>query len=454
MRQPRTGEKKELNKLARLNTLAKQNVSNGGSRTELEDGIAMSEFTYQYDIFLSYASEDRERIRLLVERLMAKRWTVWWDQRIPTGREYDEFIEEQLDTSRSVVVVWSSISVTKRWVKTEAGEGLSRKVLFPVMIDQVKIPLEFRRVQAANLTQWQGNEHDEAWEKLIHDLTTLLGEPATKASFNKKNIREAKPRSSKEGGRDTPQQGGKKIPAKSREVVVPSFHENAWTHPIPNGMVLIPTGPFLYGDEKREVTIDHDYYMDVHPVTNAAYRKFIEAGGYDNQTYWSQEGWQWQTSETITQPTFWDNKQFNGPDQPVVGVSYYEAEAYATWAGKRLPTEQEWEKAARGTDGREYPWGEEFDADRCANSVKGERKQPTPVGTFPEEASPFGCQDMAGNVVEWCASWFNEKKEGRVLRGGAWFLVNPEDFRCAVRDYYDPRDRDGLIGFRCAQDAP
>ena len=100
--------------------------------------------TFQHDIFLSYASEDRERIT----------WSVWWDQRIPTGREFDEFIEEKLEASKSVVVVWSNTSIKKRWVKTEAQEGLDRNVLFPVKIDEVKIPLEFRRLKAANLIQW------------------------------------------------------------------------------------------------------------------------------------------------------------------------------------------------------------------------------------------------------------------------------------------------------------
>ncbi|MCA9448342.1 MAG: SUMF1/EgtB/PvdO family nonheme iron enzyme, partial [Candidatus Omnitrophica bacterium] len=164
--------------------------------------------------------------------------------------------------------------------------------------------------QVVDLRDWTGNRKDGDWLRLIERLRSVLG------STTSKNV-----------GRS------------------------------PEGMVRIPKGPFLYGDEKREVTINHDYYMDVYPVTNGAYRKFIEGSGYENQTYWSEEGWQWRTSETITKPRFWDDERFNGPDQPVVGVSYYEAEAYAKWAGKRLPTEQEWEKAARGTDGRKYPWG-------------------------------------------------------------------------------------------------
>ncbi|MCA9464198.1 MAG: SUMF1/EgtB/PvdO family nonheme iron enzyme [Nitrospira sp.] len=215
----------------------------------------------------------------------------------------------------------------------------------------------------------------------------------------------------------------------------------------PEGMVRIPKGSFLYGDDRIKENLTYEFWIDIHPVTNRQFAQFLKAGGYDNQAYWSGEGCKWRTEENITKPEYWDDEQFNQPDQPVVGVSYYEAEAYAKWAGKRLPTEQEWEKAARGTDGREYPWGEEFDADRCATSVKGKRKQPTPVGTFPEGASPFGCQDMAGNVWEWCASWYDSDKDSRVLRGGSWNYFNPEFFRCAIRDYSFPRNRFNLSGF-------
>lgn len=194
--------------------------------------------------------------------------------------------------------------------------------------------------------------------------------------------------------------------------------------------------------------------MDSNPVTNEVFAQFIKAGGYETESYWTEEGWQWRKEEKITKPAFWDHDEFNQPDQPVVGVSYFEGEAYAKWAGKRLPTEQEWEKAVRGTDGREYPWGENFDANRCASSVKKKREGTAPVGSHPEGQSPYGCQDMAGNVWEWCASWYDADKDTRVLRGGSWGDDDPEDFRCAVRDVNYPRVRDLGIGFRCAQDAP
>lgn len=225
-------------------------------------------------------------------------------------------------------------------------------------------------------------------------------------------------------------------------------------HQVPEGMVFIPKGPFLYGDEKTEISIDHDFFMDSNPVTNEAFAQFIKAGGYETESYWTEEGWQWRKKENIQQPKYWNDKEWNQADHPVVGVSYYEAEAYAKWAGKRLPTEQEWEKAARGTDGRKYPWGEEFDARRCGSSVGESRHRTTPVGSYPEGQSPYGCQDMAGNVWEWCASWSDQKRKYRVLRGGSWYDYNLENFRCAHRYIDIPRIRYVNFGFRCAQVAP
>lgn len=187
----------------------------------------------------------------------------------------------------------------------------------------------------------------------------------------------------------------------------------------PPGMVRIPKGPFLYGDKKARVVIDHDYWIDKFPVTNEKYRAFIEVNGYGTEAYWSPYGWKWKTENNITGPAYWNDPTWNKEDHPVVGVSYYEAEAYARWAGKRLPTEQEWEKAARGEDGREYPWGEEFDKNKC-NGGESDIDHTTPVTQYPNGVSPYGCFDMAGNVWEWCSSWYDESSGLHVVRGGSW----------------------------------
>ena len=217
----------------------------------------------------------------------------------------------------------------------------------------------------------------------------------------------------------------------------------------PANMVLIPKGPFLYGDAKITQTIEKDFYIDIYPVTNQQYDSFIRAGGYDTEALWSKVGWGWKKRRELSQPKYWGDPEWNQPDHPVVGVTYFEAEAFAKWAGKRLPTEQEWEKAARGTHGLVYPWGDQFDKERC-NSEQSGIKGTTPVTKYVNGVSPYGCYDMAGNVWEWTSSW---KGDLVVLRGGSW-CYGPVYLRCsegdagASRRYSDRND-----GFRCAQDA-
>jgi TIR domain len=122
------------------------------------------------DIFISYASADRERARLLADALAQKGWSVWWDRTIPPGKEFDQVIEEALDAAKCVVVLWSKTSTASTWVKTEAAEAMRRKILVPALIDETKIPLEFRRLQAADLSQWQGEHSHPELEKFSRSI--------------------------------------------------------------------------------------------------------------------------------------------------------------------------------------------------------------------------------------------------------------------------------------------
>jgi formylglycine-generating enzyme required for sulfatase activity len=217
--------------------------------------------------------------------------------------------------------------------------------------------------------------------------------------------------------------------------------------------VLVPGGAFNYGvsqDRVKELlqqlketpdpifetefphqTVEiRDCYIDKFPVTNRRYDKFIRATKHPAPLYWADLKW-------------------GGPDQPVVGISYRDAQAYAAWADKRLPTEEEWERAARGTDERIWPWGNEFDSKRC-NSREWSEARTTPVGRFATGASPTGAHDMAGNVWELTSG--NWEGFGKAIRGGSY--KNSAIYcRCTCRHGIDPDLKGSTwLGFRCAMD--
>jgi formylglycine-generating enzyme required for sulfatase activity len=207
---------------------------------------------------------------------------------------------------------------------------------------------------------------------------------------------------------------------------------------VPQGMVWVPPGPFIYGEGEgtRVVRLEQGVFVARTPVTNAQYARFVAVTGH-------------------RPPQHWKGKAPPGAmrDQPVVYVSWHDAKAYAEWAGVRLLTEQEWEKAARGIDGRVYPWGDVFDPTRC-NTVESGIGTTTPVGRYsPDGDSPCGCADMAGNVWEWTASEWEPGSEFRVLRGGS-FILSGVIARCAVRFRGPPSRRLRLGGVRVGVAAP
>ena len=210
-------------------------------------------------------------------------------------------------------------------------------------------------------------------------------------------------------------------------------------------MVEVPAGKFQYGDEKKPVTIEKSFEIDVYPATNAQFEKFIRAGGYENRNYWDEEEQEWRQENNIILPRFWDNEEWNQPDHPVVGMNFHELKIYAKWAGKELPTEEQWERAARGTDGREYPWEGGFDKEKC-NTFESGIEKTTRVTRYPNGISPVGCYDMAENVWEWTRSEYD--RSSYVLRSSSW-LYFYEDARCAARIRNYPLIRINNVGFRC-----
>jgi len=258
-------------------------------------------------------------------------------------------------------------------------------------------------------------------------------------------------------------------------------------------MILIPEGEFIMGaiEEKDQSAREFEkpshkvpldvYYIDKYPVTNQKYMLFMEKTGYKPLTIQGTAAW-------------WDKCFDQGKENhPVVGITWKDADEYCRWAGKSLPTEAEWEKAARGTEGLMYPWGNEWDKDKCNNMhITREKIEPflkerhekgkdywydtamenrirtgtLPVWAFPEGASPYGVMDMAGNVWEWCNDWYldiyysevleanpqgAEGGEFKVLRGGSWFNSGkPYYFRTSFRSWHMPDYGNYYWGFRCA----
>lgn len=208
----------------------------------------------------------------------------------------------------------------------------------------------------------------------------------------------------------------------------------------------IPAGPFLMSEDKHEIWVEESE-IGRYPITNQQYKEFIEAGGYQTRDWWSTEGWNWRGLKNVSEPRFWNDSNWNESSKPVIGISWYEAEAYCNWAQQRLPQEVEWEKAARGQDGRLYPWGDSADIEQ-ANVAELDLETSSYVGLFPNGASPYGLLDVAGNVWEWTSS---RMEDGRcILKGGCW-SARIEHARCSYSFGLNPESRDANVGFRTAR---
>lgn len=245
-----------------------------------------------------------------------------------------------------------------------------------------------------------------------------------------------------------------------------------------NQWVSIEAGEFWMGAEKRKGSPNYDpearageapahkvwvsaFEVGRFPVTVAEYAPFVSSGGYKAEKLWAAGGF-----GDFDQPLDWQ-AQLRYPNRPVTRVSWFEASAYAASIGVRLPTEAEWERAARlGRDGEHYPWGSGKPDATLANFDQ-RVGNPTPVGLYPDGATKAGLLDVAGNVWEWCGDWYDKKYyassperdpqgppegEGRVIRGGSWGYYGPRDLRCSGRLRYVPVGRLNVVGFRCVRE--
>ncbi len=265
--------------------------------------------------------------------------------------------------------------------------------------------------------------------------------------------------------------------------------------PPPSGEVFVPGGPFVMGTDADPFAYDNErpahvvdlpaFRIDAGPVTNGRFLEFVLEGGYGRPELWEAEGWAWREENDVGHPQFWvpEGRDWSRVrfgfhedlplDEPVQHVCWYEADAFARWAGKRLPTEEEWEKAASWTpEGvkRRYPWGDQAPtAGGGPANLGGGLYRPAPVGAYPDGASAYGCHQMVGDVWEWTASDFEpypgfasfpyrEYSEVffgpsyKVLRGGSW-ATSPAAVRNTFRNWDYPIRRQIFSGFRCARPA-
>ncbi len=237
------------------------------------------------------------------------------------------------------------------------------------------------------------------------------------------------------------------------------------------GMVLIPAGEFTMGSDKTDPAPPKGFvmlkprYLDEHPAHNVN----VPAFWIDAYEVTSAQYLEFVQRTKHAQPPFWEKGRYPSGtgEHPVTQVTWADARAYCAWRDKRLPAEAEWEKAARGRDGREFPWGSEFDAKK-ANTGLSTQQGLTPVGSFASGKSPYGVYDMVGNVWEWVEDWYQPYagstytsdyfgERMKVIRGGGWEGTHhdsPHQYRAAYRFFAPPNLPLGDGGFRCAKDAP
>ena len=393
-------------------------------------------------IFLSYASQDREVARAIERDLTEQGHDVFFDRDdLPPGQEFHARIRRAIQESHLLIFLITpdavdagSYSVSEIEIAEKAWRRASGRLL-PVLLRPTPIESIPRFVRSVTFLETTGNI-PAAVAAAVHRL---------ESSRTRKRVITV---------------GGAAVTLKLLALAAWRLSNREPDTEIAGRdgapAVLIPEGTFTMGDDEaspqRQVYVGA-FYMDRFEVTTGRYAEFLAATGLEERPY------EW---ELLTLPI--------GEDLPVVGVDWNEARASCDWAGKRLPTEAEWEKAARGTDARRFPWGNSSPTLDHANfqnmSPTGYDGGLEPVGTHRLGDSPFGISDLAGNASEWVSDWYSESfattdvhdpdgpdtGERKVIRGGGRFDPG-ERMVVANRYYASPDTRGEDIGFRCASDA-
>jgi formylglycine-generating enzyme required for sulfatase activity len=389
-------------------------------------------------IFLSYASQDREQAKSIYLALRDQGHKVFFDRAdLPAGEEYHNRIRGAIQKSHLFVFLLSpnaldsnSYTLEELSIAEKARSKLLPVVLREAAIDQIPAALKavtFHQPAGNLVASVAAEVHriavDLMWQRIKRFAVGLVIVAIVCAGvFYGIDRRHKQEFISKDGA-----------PA-----------------------VLISAGSVVMGDDenspRREIYVDA-FYMDKYEITVSRYAKFLQATG------------------NVRRPEEWDSADLqNGAELAVVGVDWHDADSYCRWAGKRLPTESEWEKAARGSDERKYPWGNDVPTPEHARFGKPSQNPVykdgvAAVGTHSKGISPFGIHDLSGNVSEWVADWYAEGFSGadvrnpkgpekgtvKAIRGGAWYDP-PERLIIAKRWYANPDQRLDELGFRCASD--
>jgi len=389
-------------------------------------------------IFLSYASEDRETAKAIYLALRDQGHRVFFDRAdLPAGDEFHNRIRRAIEGAHLFIFLFSAKAIDARSYtlsELEIAQN-SRVKLLPVALDQLDFAAIPASLKAVTIYQTEGN--------LAASVSAEVCRIA--ADFRRKRVQQGVVAMAILVALS----GGLYYALRSRENLGFTGKDGA-------PMVLVPAGTFVMGDDqespRREIYLDA-FYMDKFEITLSRFAQFLKAHG------------------SLRPPDDWPERDPSAvADLPVVGVDWHDAEAYCRWAGKRLPTEAEWEKAARGSDERKYPWGnDEPRGDRARferpyqNPVY--RDDVSPVGKYTKGMSPFGVDDLAGNAAEWVNDWYAESfpsaetrnprgaetgKE-KVLRGGGWYDPAAR-ITATKRMHAGPDHRDDATGFRCAAD--
>ncbi len=411
------------------------------------------------DIFVSYASTDRERIKPLVDALEKMGWSLWWDTAILPGVSWNDEISTALDSARCVLVVWTSASIHSDWVKEESREGQRRHVLIPVLLDHVEMPLGFRGIQAANLADWQGRAEHPEFQKVVRSIAHFAPLPNTAADAAgdgqaaKAELPATMPQASKRalpfnkvyvwvGAGVLLCAVGLFVALRPRPVppvpkpVVTQASSIAAAQTRVNSKdqlkyVYIPAGTFQMGCSAFDT--------ECLPTEKPPHAATIAQGFWIGQTEVNQAAYR-----TITELSPSASK---GDALPVESITWDDAKGYCEAIGLDLPTEAQWEYAARAGD-IHATYGPLSDIAWFNDNSKGSTH---PSGQKAPNA--WGLYDTLGNVWEWVEDWYDSTQKTRVLRGGSYYN-DARSARVSYRFSSDPAKGSRDIGFRCAGQLP